>query len=168
MSMFRQPIALPMPVPNALETASLPANRAARWRAGNFIDIEYSISPSVKTRRRNFSPNRSSECSMRAHSTRSTPIPSTLMCEAHCPFSKQPSLLSDPGLLSSQLCSRHSSVVVSHRTQEFLNRVFNSDEHRPRHDRVPNVQLCEMRDLVNKRDVGVIDPVPGVDLQFQF
>jgi hypothetical protein len=26
------------------------AKRAARCRAGNFIDIEYSISPSVKTR----------------------------------------------------------------------------------------------------------------------
>src|SRR5438477_213735 len=62
MSMLRQPIALPMPVPNAFETASFPAKRAARCRAGNFIDIEYSISPSVKTRRRNFSPKRSSEC----------------------------------------------------------------------------------------------------------
>src|SRR5881398_277463 len=43
-SMLRQPIALPMPVPNALETASFAAKRAARWRAGNFIEIEYSMS----------------------------------------------------------------------------------------------------------------------------
>ena len=44
-SMSRQPIAFPIPVPNAFETASFAAKRAARWRAGNFIDIEYSISP---------------------------------------------------------------------------------------------------------------------------
>jgi hypothetical protein len=59
MSMLRQPIALPIPVPNALETASFAAKRAARWRAGNFIEIEYLISPSVKTRWRKRSPNRS-------------------------------------------------------------------------------------------------------------
>ena len=39
----------------------LAAKRAARWRAGNFIDIEYAISPSVKTRCRKRSPNRSIE-----------------------------------------------------------------------------------------------------------
>src|SRR5256886_2057309 len=60
-SMSRQPIALPIPVPNAFETASFAANRAAKWRAGNFIDIEYAISSSVKIRWRNRSPKRSIE-----------------------------------------------------------------------------------------------------------
>ena len=61
MSMLRQAIAFPMPVPNAFDTASFPAKRAAKWRAGNFIDMEYSISPSVKTRCRKRSPKRSIE-----------------------------------------------------------------------------------------------------------
>jgi len=52
------PIAFPIPVPNAFETASFAAKRAAKWRAGNFIDCEYSISPGVKTRLRKRSPNR--------------------------------------------------------------------------------------------------------------
>ena len=60
-SRSRQPIDLPMPVPNALESASFAANRAAKWRAGNFIELEYAISPSVKTRWRKRSPKRSIE-----------------------------------------------------------------------------------------------------------
>src|SRR5438270_13128775 len=103
---------------------------------------------------------------MRAHSTRSMPIPSTLMCEAHCHFRGKLAMFADSTALSSQHYLRLSSAVISHCAQQFLDRVFNSDDDRPRNNRVPDVQLSEMRDFVNQFDVSVIDSVAGVDLQF--
>src|SRR5262249_7966685 len=154
-SMLRQPIVLPIPVPNAFATASLPANRAARWRAGNFIDIEYSISPSVKTRCKKRSPNRSIERWMRAHSTRSTPIPTTLIWNYHRVEHKA-------------IHFWHSSGILFHRGEHLLYRNFEPNRDRARNNSVTDVEFCQARDLMNERDIFVIDPMAGIDLKMRF
>src|SRR5262249_36943917 len=140
-SMLRQPIVLPIPVPNAFETASLPAKRAARCRSGNFIDIEYWISPSVKTRCRNRSPNRSIERWMREHSITSTPIPITLI---------------------------FSSGIICHSGEHFLDRPFQANPHRTRYDCVTNIKFGQTWNLMDERDVFVVDAVTCVHLQIGF
>src|SRR4029077_3712732 len=155
MSMVRQPIALPIPVPKAFDTASLPAKRAARWRSGNFIDIEYSISPSVNTRCRKRCPNGSMECSMRAHSITSTPIPIPLMRNCH-------------RVEDNAIHLWHSFGVIGHSREHFLNRVFQATPHRTRYDGVTNVEFGQTRNLVDERDVFVIDTVASIDLHIGF
>src|SRR5215510_364483 len=139
-SMLRQPIALPIPVPNAFETASLPAKRAARCRSGNFIDMEYSISPSVKTRCRNRSANRSIECWIRAHSITSTPIPITLMSGSLVESLYRADVTLER-CNESRTISARSSGIIRHRTEHFFHRGFEADQHRPRDDGVTNVEL---------------------------
>src|SRR4029077_6803472 len=153
--MLRQPIALPIPVPNAFATASLPAKRAARWRSGNFIDIEYSISPSVKTRWRNRSPKRSMECWMREHSITSTPIPITLMRNCR-----------RVGENAIHLCL--SFGIICHSSEHFLNGVFQTHPHRTRYDCVADIEFAQTWNVVDERDVPVIDAVTSVDLHFGF
>src|SRR4029453_6924925 len=127
-SMLRQPAALPIPVPKAFAAASLPAKRAARCRSGNFIDIEYSISPSVNTRCRNRSPNRSMECRIRAHSITSTPIPITLMRNCYP--------VEDDAIHLAK-----SFGIIRHCGEHFLDRGFQADPHRPRYDCVTDVEF---------------------------
>src|SRR5262249_2792758 len=193
MSMLRQPIAFPMPVPNAFDTASFPAKRAARWRSGNFIDMEYSISPSVKTRCRKRSPKRSIERWMREHSITSTPIPMTLIkvLDSHrMPATRK----SDAEThrtpkrfvrnrkqihfvlrsFGSAACPRvaflsmHSSIVIRHSGEHFFDRRFQANPHRVRHDCVTDVEFGQTRNLVDKRDIFVIDAVTGVNLHMGF
>src|SRR5580765_4696557 len=177
MSMLRQPIALPIPVPKAFATASLPAKRAARWRSGNFIDIEYSISPSVKTRCRKRSPNRSIECWMREHSITSTPIPITLIL---LPRPSGPGVVGQAlrlphramatGAVALQHCCSvpHSFERICHSGEHFLDRIFQADPHRLRYDCVTDVEFGQTRNLVDERYVFVIDAVTGVDLHIGF
>src|SRR4029450_8270617 len=127
-SMLRPPIELPIPVPKAFATASLPAKRAARCRSGNFIDIEYSISPSVKTRCRKRSPNRSMERWMREHSITSTPMPITLMRNCH-------------RVEDNAIHLWHSFGIIRHSREHFLNRVFQANPHRTGYDGVTNVEF---------------------------
>src|SRR5206468_6588726 len=136
--MLRQPMALPIPVPKAFATASLPAKRAARCRSGNFIDIEYSISPSVNTRCKNRSPNRSMECCMREHSITSTPIPITLIWNCH--------RVEDNGIQLSI-----SFGIICHRGEHFLHGVFQTHPHRSAYDRVPNIEFAETWNLMDER-----------------
>ena len=117
-----------------------PAKRAARCRSGNFMDIEYSISPSVKTRFRNRSPNRSMECRMREHSIRSTPIPMTLMRNCH-------------RVEDNAIHLGHSFGIICHSGEHFLDRRFQANPHRARYDGVTNVQFGQIRNLVDERDV---------------
>src|SRR4029077_8485293 len=154
-SMLRQPIALPIPVPNAFATASLPAKRAARCRSGNFIDNEYSISPSVKTRCRKRSPNRSMECWMREHSITSTPIPITLMRNCH--------RVEDNAI---HLCL--SFGIICHSGEHFLDGIFQPNPHRTRYDCVADVEFAQTWNLVDERDVFVIDAVARVHLHIRF
>src|SRR5881227_383395 len=158
MSMLRQPIALPIPVPNAFATASLPAKRAARCRSGNFMDIEYAISPSVKTRFRKRSPNRSMECWIREHSIRSTPIPITLIGRVRAP---------DTDALQTCVLAR-SFGIICHSGEHFFDRCFQANPHRARYDGVTNIEFGQIRNLVNERDVFVIDAVASVDLHMRF
>src|SRR6266550_7646487 len=145
-SMLRHPIALPIPVPKAFATASLPAKRAARCRSGNFIDIEYSISPSVNTRCRNLSPNRAIERWIREHSITSTPIPITLMRNCH-------------RVEDNAIHLWHSFGIIGHSGEHFLHRGFQADPHRARHDGVTNVEFGQTWNLVDECDVFVIDAV---------
>src|SRR6266496_2155050 len=138
-SMLRQPIALPIPVPKAFAAASLPAKRAAKCRSGNFIDIEYSISPSVNTRCRNRSPNRSIERWMREHSITSTPIPITLMRNCH-------------RVEDNAIHLWHSFGIIRHGGEHFLDRGFQADPHRTRYDCVTDIEFGQIRNLVNQRD----------------
>src|SRR4051812_40271361 len=147
--MLRHPIALPMPVPNAFATASLPAKRAAKWRSGNFIDIEYAISPSVKTRWRNRSPNRSMECWMREHSITSTPIPITLMRNCH-------------RVEAHTIQSCLSFGIICHSGEHFLDGIFQAHPHRTRYDCVADVEFTQTCNLMDECDVFVIDAVTSV------
>src|SRR5215211_3682874 len=153
-SMLRQPIALPIPVPKAFAAASLPAKRAARCRSGNFIDIEYSISPSVNTRCRKRSPNRSIERWMREHSITSTPTPITLI-RSH-------------RVEDNAIHLWHSFGIICHCGQHFLHCVFQADTHRSRYDCVTDVEFGQKWNLVDECDVFVIDAVTGVDLHVGF
>src|SRR4029453_18664128 len=106
--------------------------------------MEYSISPSVKTRCRKRSPNRSMECWMRAHSVTSTPIPITLISV----------LASDTDALHGSALER-SFGIIDHSGEHFLNRVFQTNPHRARDNSVTNVQFGQIRNLVDKGDVFV-------------
>src|SRR5438874_11762616 len=154
-SMLRHPIVLPIPVPKAFATASLPAKRAARCRSGNFIDIEYPISPSVKTRCKNRSPNRSIERWMREHSITSTPIPITLMRNCH-------------RVEDNAIHLWHSFGIIRHGGEHFFYRIFQADPHRPRYNCVADIEFGQTWNLVNERDVFVIDTVTGVDVHIGF
>src|SRR4029453_8779784 len=183
-SMLRQPVVLPMPVPKAFATASLPAKRAARCRSGNFIDIEYSISPSVKTRCRKRSPNRSIERWMRAHSITSTPIPITLMKvpaqhrttatrKSDASTHRTPKRFArnrkeihfflrnfgSAGRPRTAFLSRYSSIVIGHSREHFLDRGFQADPRRARYDCVTDVEFAQIWNLVDERDVFVINDV---------
>src|SRR4029077_8667143 len=141
-SILRQPIALPIPAPNAFATASLPAKRAARCRSGNFIDIEYSISPSVNTRCRNRSPNRSIERWMREHSITSTPIPITLMRNCHRVEDNAIHLWLSFG----RIC---------HSAEHFRDSIFQPKPQRTRDGFVADVEFAQTWNLVDERDVFV-------------
>src|SRR6188472_2110428 len=149
MSMLRHPIAWPIPVPKAFDTASLPAKRAARWRSGNFIDIEYSISPSVKTRCRNRSPNRSTECRMREHSITSTPIPITLMRKCH-------------RVQDNAIHLWLSLRIICHSGEHFLHGILQTDPHGTRYDRVADIELVQTWNVVDEGDVLVVDAMASV------
>src|SRR4029453_2722301 len=142
-SMLGQPAPLPIPVPKAFAAASLPAKRAARCRSGNFIDIEYSISPSVNTRCRNRSPNRSIERWMREHSITSTPIPITLMRNCH-------------PVEDNAIHLWYSFGIIRHSREHFLDRGFQADPRRARYDCVTDVEFAQIWNLVDERDVFVI------------
>ena len=137
-------MALPMPVPNAFETASFAAKRAAKWRAGNFIDWQYAISPAVKMRWRKRSPNDRAN----AGCARSRPDPPRLPCTTHS---------------SSIVTLRHSLMSASiSRTA-----VFEPDQNRPRHDGMADVQVHQVRNFVDERDVAVIDAVACIHLEIE-
>src|ERR1700756_320807 len=93
------------------------------------------------------SPKRSSECWMRSTSTTSTPIPSTLMAKVSIHLA-------------------HSPVIILHKREHFAHGVFPAHKNCARNNGVSDVELGQMRNLVNERDVSIIDAMAGVDLKF--
>src|SRR4051794_36537273 len=62
------------------------------------------------------------------------------------------------------LCPDSSSVAF-HQSEHVFHRSLESHKHGTRDDRVSDVQLHQMRDLVDQCHVPVVDPVPGVNLE---
>ena len=58
--------------------------------------------------------------------------------------------------------------IIGHGGEHFLDRGFQAGPHRARHDGVTNVEFGQTRNLVNERDVFVIDAVSRVNLQMRF
>ncbi len=58
-----------------------------------------------------------------------------------------------------------SSGIIRHRSEHFLHGVIEAHRDRTRDNRVANIQLGEPRDLMNQRNIFVIDAVTRVDLQ---
>ena len=52
-----------------------------------------------------------------------------------------------------------------HRREHFAHGRLDPDNESAGHDGVADVELGKVRDLMDKRDVAVVDPVPGVDLK---
>src|SRR6266576_3905914 len=88
------------------------------------------------------SPKRSSECWMRSTWTMSTPMPSTLM-----------------GKVSVHLA--HSPVIILHSREHFTHGIFPAYKNCARNNGVPDVELGQMRNPVNERDVSIIDAMAG-------
>src|SRR5882724_11589385 len=61
-----------------------------------------------------------------------------------------------------------SSWIDLDRAEHFFHGCFETDPHRPRDDRVTNVEFAQRRDLVDELDVFVIDAMTSVDLQMGF
>ena len=58
--------------------------------------------------------------------------------------------------------------IIRHSGEHFLDCGFQADPHRARYDCVTDVQFGQIRNLVNERDVLVIDAVASVDLHIGF
>src|ERR687891_2778283 len=114
--------------------------------------MEYSISPSVKTRCRKRSPNRSIERWIREHSITSTPIPITLIRNCH-------------RVEDNAIHLWYSFRIIRHSREHILDRSFQAHPRRARYDCVTDVELAQIWNLVDERDVFVIDTVTCVDLQ---
>ena len=125
-----------MPVPNALESASLAAKRAAKWRAGNFIDCEYDNLA--------FGKNAFEKA-----------VAETL------------DRILDPDAIhqvDTNADNAHPAVIL-HRFEHLAHRDLDPDEDRAGDNRMPDVQLYEMRDFVDESDIAIIDAMAGVDLE---
>ena len=78
-----------------------------------------------------------------------------------------PTLRSATGAVALQFCGnvRYSSGILSHRGEHFFHGGFEPDPHRARDDGVANVELGQRRNLMDERDIFVIDAVTDVNLQ---
>src|SRR4029077_7524467 len=109
------------------------------------------------------SPKRSSECWMRSTWTISTPMPSTLI--ENFPARRCRDLLYHrPAERPIHLSP--SPVIILHSREHFTHGIFPAHKNCARNNGVPNVELGQMRNPVNERDVSVIDAMAGVDLKF--
>ena len=137
--MLRQPIALPIPVPNAFETASLRGETRSQMA------------------RREFHRHRIFDFTVGKNTMEKT-VPETIdgMLNARA---------SRPDRLR---CQAHSSGIIRHRGEHFLHGVIESNGHRTRYNRVADIQLGETRDLANQLDIFVINAVACVDLEVGF
>src|SRR5438105_14756438 len=59
-----------------------------------------------------------------------------------------------------------SPVIVLHEHEHFAYGVFPAHQNCTRNNGMPDVELGQMRDLVNESDVPIIDAMAGVDLKF--
>ena len=66
------------------------------------------------------------------------------------------------------LLERTSSGIICHRGEHFFYSGFQSDPHRARDDGVTNIQFRQTRNLVDERNIFIIDPVAGIDLKMRF
>ena len=66
-----------------------------------------------------------------------------------------------------QFCGnvRHSSGILRHGSEHFFHSGFQSDPHRARNDGVTNIELGQTGNLMDERDILVIDTVTSIDLQ---
>ena len=62
----------------------------------------------------------------------------------------------------------HSFRIIRHSGEHFLDRGFQADPHRARYDCVTDVEFAQTRNLMDERDVFVINAVTCVDLQMRF
>src|SRR5213596_1616915 len=102
---------------------------------------------------------------MRAHSTRSTPVPITLISRELWGVCVERRLLASDTDALQRGTSAHSSGVLRHCSEHFFHCNVKPHPNRPRHDRVTDVQLGQTRNLVDKLDILVVDAVAGVDLE---
>ena len=58
--------------------------------------------------------------------------------------------------------------IIRHCGEHFLDGIFQTHPHRTRYDCVADVEFAQTRNVVDERDVFVIDPVAGVDLHIGF
>jgi hypothetical protein len=58
--------------------------------------------------------------------------------------------------------------IICHRGEHFLDRSFEADPHRARYDRVTDIKFGQTWNVVDERDVFVIDAVTGVYLHIGF
>lgn len=58
--------------------------------------------------------------------------------------------------------------IIRHRGEHFFNGIFQANPHRPRYDCMTDVQFGQTRNLLNERDVLVIDAVTGINLHMGF
>jgi hypothetical protein len=78
---------------------------------------------------------------------------------------KRRGLESDTGALQIGLIS---FGIICHSGEHFLNGIFQADPHRTRYDCVTDVEFGQTWNLVDERDVFVIDAVTGVNLHMGF
>ena len=61
-----------------------------------------------------------------------------------------------------------SSGIICHSGEHFLNGIFQTNPHRTRYDCVADIEFAQTGNLVNERDVLVVDPVASVNLHIGF
>src|SRR4029077_13407513 len=100
---------------------------------------------------------------MRSTSTMSTPMPITLIGN-FLAWRCRDLLYHRPAERPIHLA--YSPVVILHSREHFAHGVFPAHKNCTRNDGVPDVEVGQMRNSVNERDVSVIDAMAGVDLKF--
>ena len=61
-----------------------------------------------------------------------------------------------------------SSGIIGHSGEHFFHGIFQANPHRARDDCVADIEFVQTRNLVDKRDVSVIDAVTCIHLQMRF
>ena len=64
-----------------------------------------------------------------------------------------------------QIAFKFLARILFHQPQHFLDGLFQSDQDRPADDAVADVQFHQMRHAMQRRQIFVIQSVPGVHLQ---
>src|SRR2546421_11264984 len=108
---------------------------------------------------------------MRSTSTKSTPMPSTLIenyaTDKTRIFTDKDFWIGISSVLVRgffDLLACVSRPIILHQREHLADSIFPAHKNRARHDSMPDVELGEVRNFVNERDILIIDSMPGVDL----